>query len=185
METYKPTPIEPTFEPSATQLERDKELRRRNRLYIYLPLGFVTVLSIIIIVLLLIGIFAPGITGTEEFIAAVADIIIILWIIPAIVLLSLLPIGYVSYMVNRRNKRKLNPQTGPLAYRSRIQVLLWRVQYFVERGQSATNEYAPKIAQPVTRFNGLLAYIEAWFNAIFRPIRGSNYDDRNGTGIQQ
>lgn len=184
MEEQKSTFIEPAFEPSAIQLERDKELRRRNRLYIYLPLGIVTFLSIVIIVLLLIGIFAPGITGTEEFIAAVADIIIILWIIPAILLLSLLPIGYVSYMVNRRNQRKLNPQTGPLAYRSRIQVLLWRVQYFVERSQSTTNEYAPKIAQPVTRFNSFIAYVEAWLNALVKPIKGSKNNDRNATGNQ-
>jgi len=184
METHKPAYNEPSFEPSTAQLERDKELRRRNRLYIYLPIGFACFLSIVIIILILAGIFAPGITGTEEFIAAVADIIIILWIIPAIMLLSILPIGYVFYLFNRRNKRKLNPQTGPLAYRSRLQVLLWRVQYFVEKGQSATNNYAPRVVAPVTQFNSFIAYVETWLDAIVRPIRGSEKNDRNGNEHQ-
>jgi len=184
METYKPPHIEPSFEPSAAQLERDQELRRRNRLYIYLPIGFACFLAIVIVVIILIGLFAPGITGTEAFIAAVADIIVILWIIPMIALLSIFPIGYVAYMVNRRNKRKLNPQTGPMAYRSRIQVLLWRVQYFIERTETKTTEYAPKVAEPVTRFNGILAYLEAWLNILIRPFKGSNSHDRNGTGTQ-
>ncbi|MDX1416270.1 MAG: hypothetical protein R3293_18880 [Candidatus Promineifilaceae bacterium] len=182
METPEPTYVEPTFEPSAAQLERDKELRRRNRLYIYLPFGFVALLSIITILLILIGVFAPGITGTEEFIAALADIIIILWIIPVILLLAVLPILYVAYLVNRRNKRKLDPQTGPLAYRSRVQILLWRVQYFVEKSQTTTNKYAPKVAEPVTRFNSLIAYLEAWLDAILSPIRGSKNKDRIGNG---
>jgi hypothetical protein len=177
MEPDRRTYIEPSFEPAAYQLERDQELRRRNRLYIYLPIGFACFLSIVTIVLILIGLFAPGIIGTEAFIAALADIIIILWIVPAIALLSILPIGYFAHIVNRRNKRKLHPQTGPLAYRSRIQVLLWRVQYFLERANDKTTEYAPKVAEPVTRFNGLLAFLEAWLNILARSFRGSNDHD--------
>lgn len=177
MEPDRRTYIEPTFKPTPFQLERDRELRRRNRLYIYLPIGVACLLSLVTIILILIGIFAPGVTGTEAFIAAVADIIIILWIVPVIALLSILPIGYFAYIVNRRNKRKLHPQTGPLAYRSRIQVLLWRVQYFIERADNKTTEYAPKVAEPVTRFNGLLAYLDAWHNILTRPFRGSNDHD--------
>jgi hypothetical protein len=179
METHPPPYHEPTFEPSAAQLERDRILRRRTRLYIYLPLGIVSFIAIVLIVLILIGLFAPGIVGTEVFISALADIIVILWIGPMILLVSILPIGYIAYFVNRRQKRKLNPQTGPLAYRSRIQVLLWRIQYFVDRSQVKTVEIAPKVAKPVIDFNVLLADLGAWLNILIRPIRRSTNDDRD------
>jgi len=182
MESYQPPYSEPTFEPAAAQLERDRLLRRRNRLYIYLPLGIISFISIVLIVLILIGIFAPGITGTEEFISALADIIVILWIIPMILLVSAFPIAYVAYFVNRRQKRKLNPQTGPLAYRSRIQILLWRLQIFMDGAQVKTGEVAPKVAKPVISFNAILAYLGAWLNILTRPFKGSENHDRDGNG---
>ena len=181
MESYQPPYSEPTFEPTAAQLERDRLLRRRNRLYIYLPLSIISFISIVLIVLILIGIFAPG-TGTEEFISALADIIVILWIIPMILLVSAFPIAYVAYFVNRRQKRKLNPQTGPLAYRSRIQILLWRLQIFMDGAQVKTGEVAPKVAKPVISFNAILAYLVAWLNILTRPFKGSENHDRDGNG---
>ncbi len=174
METERHAFIEPTYQPTPDQLIRDKELRRRNRLYIYLPLGIASFLALLIITILLIGIFTPGIMGTEAFIAAVADIIVILWIIPLIAILSILPIAYLAYLVNRRNNRKMHPQTGPLAYRSRIQILLWRVQYLIERTERKTAEVAPKVAEPVARFNGFLAYIEQWWQLTIRVFKRNN-----------
>jgi hypothetical protein len=182
MGTYPPPYQEPTFEPTALQLERDRILRRRTRLYIYLPLGIISFISITIIVLILIGIFAPGIQGTEAFISAVADIIIILWIFPAMILVSLLPIAYIAYLANRRQQRKLDPQTGPLAYRSRIQILLWRIQIFMDQSQVKTDEIAPKVAKPVNQFNAIIAYLGAWLNILARPLRGSETRDPDGNG---
>lgn len=174
METSRQPFKEPTYQPTPSQLLRDKELRRRNRLYIYLPFGITIFIATLIVILILIGIFAPGIMGTEAFIAAVADIIVILWILPMIAMLSILPIGFLAYLVNRRNKRKLHPETGPLAYRSKIQILLWRVQYFIEKTERKTTEVAPKIAQPVTQFNGFLAYLEQWWQLIARNLKREN-----------
>ena len=183
MSTYPPPYREPTFRPSAAQLERDRILRRRTWLYIYLPLGIVSFIAILLIVLILIGLFAPGVVGTEAFISALADIIVILWIPPMMLLISILPISYVAYLVNRRQKRKLNPQTGPLAYRSRIQVLLWRIQYFTDRTQVKTDEIAPKVARSVADFNVLLAALGAWLNILVRPFRRSINHDPDGSGI--
>lgn len=182
METYPPHYQEPKFEPTAAQLERDRLLRRRTRLYIYLPLGIVSFIALVLIALILIGLFVFGVQGFAEFISAVADIIVILWIIPMIILVSLLPIAYVAYFANRRQKRKLDPQTGPLAYRSRPQVLLWRIQLFMGQTQVKTDEIAPKVAKPVISFNALIAYLGAWLNIVIRPFRGSEYHDRDGNG---
>jgi len=182
MGTYPPPYHEPTFEPTAEQLARDRLLRRRTRLYIYLPLGIISFISIVIIVLILIGIFAPGIQGTEVFISALADIIVILWIFPMMIIISIFPISYVAYLANRRQKRKLDPQTGPLAYRSRIQVLLWRIQLFMDQSRAKTDEVAPKVAKPVTTANAYVAYFGAWLNILTRPFRGSTNHDRDGNG---
>jgi hypothetical protein len=132
--------------------------------------------------LILIGLYVVGVQGFAKFISAVADIIIILWTIPAIILVSLLPIAYIAYYANRRQKRKLDPQTGPLAYRSRTQVLLWRIQVFLGQTQVKTDEIAPKVAKPVIDFNAFIAYLGAWLNIVTRPFRGSEYRDRDGNG---
>jgi len=182
MGTYPPPYQEPTFEPTPAQLERDRLLRRRDGLYIYLPLSIIIFISLLLIVLILIGLFAPGIRGTEEFISALADIIVILWIIPMIVVVSILPIAYIAYLVNRRNERKLHPQTGPLAYRSRIQILLWRLQIFMDQAWIKTDEIAPKVAEPITSVNAYIAYFGAWLNILIRPFRGSANHDRDGNG---
>jgi hypothetical protein len=185
MGTYPPPYQEPTFEPTAEQLERDRLLRRRNRLYIYLPVGIFSFMVGVIIVIMLIGVLAPGGQTMEEFISAVADIIVILWIIPMMIIISILPVSYVAYLINRRQKRKLNPQTGPLAYRSRIQVLLWRIQVFIGQARTKTDEVAPKVAKPVTTANAYIAYFGAWLNILTRPFRGSTNHDRDGNGNQE
>jgi hypothetical protein len=145
-------------------------------------LGIVSFIAAVLIILILIGIFAPGIQGTAAFISAVADIIIILWIIPAMILVSLLPLAYVAYLLNRRQKRKLDPQTGPLAYRSRIQILLWRIQLFMDQSQVKTDEIAPRVAKPATDFNAFIAYVGAWLNILARPFRRSEDHDPDGNG---
>ncbi len=182
MGIYPPPYQEPTFEPTAAQLERDQILRRRHRLYVYLPLGVASLIAVTLIVLILIGLFAPGSQGTVVFISAVADIIIILWIFPVMILTALLPITYVAYFANRRQKRKLNPQTGPLAYRSRMQVLLWRIQVFMDQARTKTDQIAPKAAEPIIGFNAYMTYFGAWLNIITRPFRGSTDHDRDGNG---
>jgi hypothetical protein len=182
MGTNPPPYAEPPFEPTAKQLQRDRQLQRRNRLYIYLPLSIVSLIAIVLIVLILIGIFAPGIQGTAEFISAVADIIVILWIMPAMIFVSILPITYIAYLFNRRQKRKLDPQTGPLAYRSRIQILLWRIQVFIDQVEATSDQWAPKIAEPFINFNARIAGAETRFENLIRPTEGNSNHDRYGNG---
>lgn len=181
METYKPVEVSP-FEPTAEQLTRDKALRRFNRLYIYLPIGIFSAIIIVIITLILIGIFHPRIVGTEEFISALADIILILWLVPLVIVLALVPIGYAAYLSNRRKKRKQSPQTGPLAYRSRVQILLWRLQVMLDRIHDKTEETAPALAEPIINFNSFLTYWESWLNILTKQIFGSGDHDRDGNG---
>lgn len=179
MGTYPPPYQEPTFEPTAEQLARDRILRRRTWLYIYLPLGLVTLVAIILLVLILIAIFAPGTDGTLIFLSAVADIIVILWIIPAMLMVAILPVAYGAYRLNRRQKRKLDPQAGPLANRSRLQILAWRLQQFMDQVEGKSGELAPRVAKPVTDANAFFAYVGAWFTILKRPFTGRDNHERD------
>lgn len=177
---YSPPPA-----PTPEQLERDRQLKRFNRLYVYLPLGAGIFITLTIIILLLIGMFVPGLTGAEAFMSAMADLIIILWSLPMLILCAIVPLGYLAYVLNRRQKRKLQPQTGPLANRSRVQILLWRIQSFLDSADKQTEGVSDRIAAPIIRLNSYLSSTEAWLNNLKEQIRGSNkHDDANDAAAE-
>lgn len=171
MTVYPPPPPQPQFEPNAEQLERDRALRRFNRLFVFLPLGVGALIAITLVVLLLIGVLVPGLSGAAEFASAMADLVIILFSLPLMLLCAILPVGYLAYVANKRQKRSLQPQTGPLADHGRIQILLWRLQQLMERTEAKTVQTAPKIAGPVIRANAFFAYLGRWKDIVIRTLR--------------
>ncbi|MCA9950759.1 MAG: hypothetical protein KDE48_14010 [Anaerolineales bacterium] len=182
MATYPHPPSNNSgFEPSPSQLERDAELRRFNRLYIFLPLGAALFIAVILMAILIIGVFAVGSAQNLIFVSALADIIIILGILPLLLIVAILPIGYFGYKINQRQKRKLNPQTGPLAYRSRIQIFMWRLDQFAQKLQNKTNETAPRVAKPIMKANETIAYLEAWPKSLKKTLKRSDKDDTRST----
>jgi len=176
MEMYPP-PRENLFVPTAEQLAREQELRRFNRLYIYLPLGLLALVAVLIVGALLVGVFSPGIMGTEEFISALADIIIILWIMPMLVLMALASIGFIAMAVNRRQQRKLLPADSPLLQHSRVQWFLWRVQSTLGRAEAQVDLAAEKMTDPLIRNHGRIAEVEAWAEIVTRPFRKDDESD--------
>ncbi len=182
MATYPHPPSNNSeFEPSAEQLERDAELRQFNRLYLYLPLGAALFIAVVLMVILLIGVFAVGSLQNLIFVSALADIIVILGILPLLLIFAIVPIGYFGYKINQRQKRKLNPETGPLAYRSRVQIFMWRLDQFAQKLQNKTNETAPKLAKPIMKANESIAYLEAWPKSLKKTLKRSDGDDTRST----
>lgn len=178
MEMYPPPGTNPPpFEPSAEQLARERELRRFNRLAVYLPLGLLALAGIVVVVLLLIGVFSPNITGTEAFISALADIIIILWIMPMLVLMALLIIGYVAWRLNRRQQRKLLPPDSLQLRYGRLQPLLWRAQSLLNRASVQVDQKADMVTNQVIRSKGRVAYVDAWVDILTRPFRRNDERD--------
>lgn len=172
------------FEPTAEQLARELAIRRFRRLYVYLPIGIAVALAAIILIIVLIGLFAPGLVGANQFISALADIIVILWIIPMLVITAVPTIGYIAYVINRRQRRQRAAAQGVNVDRSRVQLLLWRVQQLMDRVHAKGDEWAPIIAAPVIAFNTLLAEAEAWLTIVkrqFTPSHRSRKNDRDGT----
>jgi hypothetical protein len=174
------------FEPSEEQRARAQALRRFNRLYLYLPLAVGIVAVLVIVGLLLFGLFSPGITGTAEFMSALADMIIILWSLPLILIMAIVPLAYVGYLANRRQRRRQNPPAPIVAEFGRTRVLLWRLQHLLDRGYVTGEQVAARIAAPLIRFHGLLAEIGAWLaglNERISTITRSKENEPDGTGV--
>jgi hypothetical protein len=127
--------------------------------------------------LLLIGVFSPGIVGTEAFISALADIILILWIMPLLVLMALLIIGFIALRLNRRQKRKLLPADSLLFRYGRLQPFLWRVESYLDRADVQVNRAAEGMTEPLIRNHGRAAAAKAWADILTRPFRKDKHSD--------
>ena len=176
MDMYPP-PEQPSFKPSAEQLQREQALKRFNRLYIYTPVAIGATVAIFLLVLMLIGIFAPGLVGAEAFLSGLADTILVLWMIPMMVLFALGPITYIAYLVNRRQRRQQLPPDSPQLQHSRVELWLWQAQTLLERLARKTETISDQIAQPFIRAGGVEAKVDAWAEILTRPFRSSENDD--------
>ena len=159
------------FQPGSEQLARKAALHRFNRLYVYLPLGFIIVITLAIIILLLVGVLAPGLTGANEFASALADVTIILFSIPLMALCAVGPamlVGIIAFSRDRRKKGIPRMDDG-----GRIQELLWKMDNLVHQVQTKTVEITPRIAKPVIETNARLAYLHAFLKQIQSYLKRS------------
>lgn len=159
------------FQPSQAQKERRAALHRFNRLYVYLPLGLITAVALLVIILFLVGIFAPGLTGAAEFASGLADITIILFSIPMMLLCAVGPLslaGIYSVSRNRRKQGKPRMDDG-----GRMQQLFWQIDNLVQRAQTKTGEISPQIARPIIQANAFVAYLHAFLKQIKSYLKRS------------
>lgn len=183
-----PAPSEPSyFEPTVEQVARERRRRRFLRLYVYLPLAIVTLISVVLVVLLLVGVFSVDGEDTAAFASALADIVVILWTLPLLLLCAIGPLAYVAYVMNRRQRRKEQPQTGPQAEYGRLQVLLWRVDSFMLIVERKTVEMAPKVAAPLIKLNANMTYVETWLQQAANQLKrnGDRYDGEHDNRKQR
>lgn len=170
-------PEEPSaYSPTLEQLERERALKRFNRLYIYTPVAIVTVIVIGLLVLMLIGIFAPGLVGAEGFLSGLADTILVLWMIPMSLFCAIGPIAYIAYLINRRQRRSQLPPDSPLLRHSRVEMALWRAQDISDQIDQKGDDVSDRIAKPFFSVGSLAAYVDAWLNILTRPFRRDDYD---------
>lgn len=156
-----PAPTETSvYEPTVTQLERAMARRRFNRLYIYLPLGLASMAIVALVVLMLWGALSPSIVGTREFASGLADIVIILTIMPLLLLCAIVPAGVVGYAVYRRKQ--------PQREHGRLQSLFWRLDGLVNKAHDKAETALPKAANPVISGHARMTYWRAFFEKIKR-----------------
>ena len=153
-----------TYRPTAEQLARD-ELRlaywRRN---VRLPILIAAVLVAVLFITLLVLAFGGPWLGFDQaaarsFIAGLAGLTVILIALPLTALMARLPLTYLAWWYNRRQKRKLYPETGPMAYRSRVQTLLWQLDGLLDKAQRGTKQGGTRATRPLI---GLHARADYW-----------------------
>jgi amino acid transporter len=138
---------------------------------VYAPVVLFSFIVILLVVLMLIGVLAPGLTGMAEFASAMADVVLIMFMIPLIILMLIGPLLLFALLNNSRNRRKAGKPRFDQG--GSFQVLLWKLDNLIQRSQTKTNEIAPKMADQVVRFNELLAYTEAFLKQIFSYFKRS------------
>ncbi|MGD2049286.1 MAG: hypothetical protein PVH03_07315, partial [Chloroflexota bacterium] len=75
-------PEKTEYTPTPSQLERGASIKRFNRLFVYLPISFFSVVAILITILLLYLSLNPPTDETLLTISGIADAVVILGTIP-------------------------------------------------------------------------------------------------------
>ena len=171
-----------TYRPTAEQLARD-ELRlafwRRN---VRLPIVIAAVLVAALFITLLVLAFAGPWLGFDQaaarsLISGLSGLTVIFIALPLTALMALLPLTYLAWWYNRRQNRKLYPETGPMAYRSRVQTLLWQLDGLLDKAQRGTKQGGAKATRPLIGLHARAAGWRAFARALRRNFsRGSGLD---------
>lgn len=152
-------------EPTVVQEARITSLKRFNWYFVYTPLLVLLLIILILTGLLLWGVLSPNIVGTREFASGVADIVIILAVLPMTLICLVPPVGLVGFMIYRRQKNQDEGKYG------RLHRLLWRVDNLLDTLQPKIEAAVDKVSRPIIRLNAVLAYITTWLNHIVNLFR--------------
>ncbi len=155
-----------TFVPTAVQLERANALKRFNRLVVYLPLGLLTTAVLGLLIYLFVLAVWPPYEDTRLFLSGIADIILILFMLPVVIIFGLLVAGIFGGLIYRRQSRKVDGTPTMQQKYGRLRVLLWKLDQKLSVVYRKVDQLMPRIANPVIRFNAFLAYMAAWLGQL-------------------
>jgi hypothetical protein len=158
------------FVPTAVQLERVNKLKRFNRWAIYVPLGVLTTAVLGLLVYLLILAIWPPFEDTHLFLSGVADIILILFMLPVVLIFGLLLVGILGGGIYWRKSRKDNGDSSLQKKYGRLRLLLWKLDQKLSVIYQQADTLMPRLAGPVIRFNALTAYINTWLAQLMKQL---------------
>ena len=158
----------PEFEPSSSQLERAKAIRRFNWRFVYIPLIIGIVIVLVLLGLMLwVGLAPQQAESYRPFFSGLADIVLIFTLIPMMMLCSIGPIALIGLGAFRYQKRQEQKESGEPEPPARgLQLLLWRVDSLLDKASSSVQTHAPKAATPIIQVNAFLAYVESLIKQI-------------------
>ena len=171
--SHWPEEPEDPFVPTAVQLERANALKRFNRLFIYLPLGLLATAVLGLFIYLLIIAIWPPYEDTRLFLSGIADIILILFFLPVAVIFGLLLAGILGGIFYQRQSSKEDGAPSLQQKYGRLRLLLWKLDQKLSAVYRKIDQFIPKVANPVIRFNALIAAITTWLNAVWRKFDSS------------
>ncbi len=158
----KPT-LEQAVYANSEQEQRDRVLRRFNWLYVYAPMGVSVAAALVILALLAVADLPKRDASLPRLTSSLADVILILWLCPTVLVCSLFPLGAVFLLMRRR-------QHGSWL-RQPLQRLLWRVEDGLTAGRQHIDRLAPLAAQPVIRARARLTYYQQLVVIVWRRLR--------------
>jgi hypothetical protein len=161
------------FVPTAVQLERTNDLKRFNRLVIYLPLGLLATAVIGVFTYLFVLAVWPPYEDTRLFISGIADIILILFALPVVLIVGLLLAGIFGGAIYWRQSRKEEEEPSLQKKYGRLRLLLWKVDQKLSGIYRQADLLMPKLANPIIKFNTTMTYINT------RLAHLSNRSDKN------
>ena len=143
-----------TYQPTAEQLARDEARHRDLRRNVYTPIIVAVVLAVLLLVAVIVLAFAADALGIStaralEFVAGLSALVVILFAVPAIVVMSILPIAWLALRLNRRQQRQQFPEYGPMAYRSRVQTWLWQLEGLLDALRHGTEGITARLRRPL------------------------------------
>lgn len=137
-----------------------RHLRRFNWLFVYTPILIGALVLIGLFGLMLWNSFRSPESAELSFYSGLADIILILVLIPLILVGLLGPAalgGLIYWAVDSRRKRK--EQTEPQPEGMFIQRYSWQLENIIDRAAVTIDQFVAKIAAQVIRLNGWLDYV--------------------------
>jgi hypothetical protein len=149
------------YQPTAEQLVRDEAMKRFNRVNVTLPLVIAVLIALGLFITLTVFAFLPNFMPVRSFISGLADLVIILFSIPMIVLCAIPPIAYLAIVYRNRQQRQLFPQSGPMAYRSKVQTLFWLLESKLDQVLQAAEKATAKQAELIMNLHARFEYYSA------------------------
>lgn len=150
MTTSLPAQSEEKYQPTPEQIARATAQRRFNALFVYSPLLLFTLALLGFSIAMIY--FAVVREPWRPMVSAVADLLVILTVLPTLLLCALLPAGAVAVVIQGR-------QRGWTPLHS-LQVLFWRLDSLVSRVQRIVHDGAVKAAPYTTRFRASFVRID-------------------------
>lgn len=156
----------PTYIPTPEQLARDEMRRRYLRRNVYAPIIAAAVIFAALLILIIILAFGFSTPQVASFITGMSALIVIMFSIPIIILMALMPITWLALAANRRQQRANLPKTGPMAYRGRLLTLLWQIDGLLIALQRGVEGVGEQLRRPLIALHARFAYIRGWLNGI-------------------
>ena len=157
-----------SFVPTAVQLERAKALKRFILWVIYFPVGLVTTAVLALFIYLLFVAVRPPYPDSRLFLSGIADVILILALLPLTLIFGLLLLGMVGGLVYWRNSRNQGDSPSLQSKYGRLRLLLWKVDQKLSNIYRRADELLPRIAAPVIQFNAVIAHLNSWLGQFRR-----------------
>jgi hypothetical protein len=148
-----------SYRPTAEQLARDETRQRYLRRNVYAPLIIAALIGLVLFGLIVYLAFWARTPQAASFIAGLSALTVILISIPLTALMAVLPIAWLAFAYSRRQQRRNAPETGPMAYRSRVQILLWQLDGLLNQAQRGAARGGASLRRPLIAIHAWAAYL--------------------------